>query len=134
MVFASLSKRCLCTGSLQNWAGRILMATVRSSRVSRARYTSPIPPAPSGARISWGPSRVAGASAMIGCDYTPGEIHPCSILRCCGQERAAWHFYWRTTRQLPNCDQLGSDLHRGELLEGMERPTRIELALKPWQG
>ena len=33
-------------------AARILIATVRSSRVSRARYTSPMPPAPSGATIS----------------------------------------------------------------------------------
>src|SRR5947209_16571332 len=32
------------------------MATVRSSRVSRARYTSPMPPAPRGATISYGPS------------------------------------------------------------------------------
>ena len=28
------------------WEGRTLIATVRSRRVSRARYTSPIPPAP----------------------------------------------------------------------------------------
>src|SRR5579872_6660731 len=32
--------------------GRILIATVRSSRVSRARYTSPMPPAPSADWIS----------------------------------------------------------------------------------
>ena len=33
-------------------AGRTLTATSRPSCASRARYTSPIPPAPSGARIS----------------------------------------------------------------------------------
>src|SRR5438094_4453410 len=44
--------------SLANSAGRILIATARSSRVSRARYTSPIPPAPIGATISYGPRRV----------------------------------------------------------------------------
>ena len=38
--------------------GRILIATVRSSRVSRALYTSPMPPAPRGERISYGPRRV----------------------------------------------------------------------------
>src|SRR5689334_3306041 len=32
--------------------GRDLIATSRPSRVSRARYTAPIPPAPIGARIS----------------------------------------------------------------------------------
>src|SRR5579864_3358646 len=36
--------------------GRTLMAASRSSRVSRARYTSPIPPAPTGARITYGPN------------------------------------------------------------------------------
>src|SRR5438874_1343010 len=36
------------------------MATMRSSRVSRARYTSPMPPAPIGEMISYGPSRVEG--------------------------------------------------------------------------
>jgi hypothetical protein len=39
------------------------MATVRSSRVSRGRYTSPIPPAPSGATISYGAeARASGES------------------------------------------------------------------------
>ena len=33
------------------------MATVRSRRASRAQYTSPIPPVPSGDRISYGPIR-----------------------------------------------------------------------------
>jgi hypothetical protein len=54
------------------------MATVRSSRVSRARYTSPIPPAPSGARISYGPSLVAGASGIGGRDYNLGLLRSCS--------------------------------------------------------
>src|SRR6266446_544763 len=38
MAFASRSNRCLCTGSGENCAGKILMATLRSNRVSRARY------------------------------------------------------------------------------------------------
>src|ERR1044071_251451 len=38
-------------------AGRTLTATSRLSFPSRARYTSPIPPAPKGARISYGPKR-----------------------------------------------------------------------------
>ena len=46
------------------------MATSRCRRVSRARYTSPIPPAPIGATISYGPSFVPAASAIIGRDYT----------------------------------------------------------------
>src|SRR5262250_3826528 len=50
------------------------MATVRSRRVSRARYTSPIPPAPSGPTTSYGPSLVPGTSAIIGRDYNPGSF------------------------------------------------------------
>src|SRR5438093_10713703 len=56
MVFASRSNRCLRAASEENCAGKILIATVRPRRVSRARYTSPIPPAPSGETISYGPS------------------------------------------------------------------------------
>src|SRR5260370_40586274 len=83
MVLASRSNRCLRTGSAENCAGRILMATVRSSRVSRARYTSPIPPAPSGAPISYGPSFVPGTRGLIGRDYTPDEpVDGTSNLQC----------------------------------------------------
>ena len=42
------------------------MATVRSRRVSVARYTSPIPPAPMSTVISYGPKRVPAVRA-IGC-------------------------------------------------------------------
>src|SRR5688572_30355666 len=42
------------------------MATSRFKRVSRARYTSPIPPAPSGATISYEPSLDPGESATLG--------------------------------------------------------------------
>src|SRR5213080_3722458 len=55
--------------SCANSAGRILIATDRSSRVSRARYTSPIPPAPSGATTSYGPSCVPVDRIMIEPDY-----------------------------------------------------------------
>jgi hypothetical protein len=52
IVFASRSKRCRDSGEAERCTGSTLIATVRSSRVSRARYTSPIPPAPSGDTIS----------------------------------------------------------------------------------
>jgi hypothetical protein len=42
----------------------ILPATSRSSRESWARYTSPMPPAPMGARISYGPSFVPAESGI----------------------------------------------------------------------
>jgi hypothetical protein len=42
-----LNRRSL-SGSREKAAGKTLIATSRPSRVSRARYTSPMPPAPSG--------------------------------------------------------------------------------------
>ncbi len=45
---------------LRKLDGRTLIATSRFSRGSFARYTSPIPPAPTVERISYGPSRVPG--------------------------------------------------------------------------
>ena len=57
-------------------SGRTLMATSRSRRVSCARYTSPIPPAPSGERISYCPRIVPGVRGMRGSeDYTLGSPH-----------------------------------------------------------
>src|SRR3954470_23685739 len=58
MVLASRSNRVRKCASLVRAAGRTLMATVRSRRVSRAFQTSPIPPAPRGETISYGPRRV----------------------------------------------------------------------------
>ncbi len=45
---ASRSKRASRSGSAVNASGSTFSATSRSSFVSRARYTSPMPPAPSG--------------------------------------------------------------------------------------
>ena len=49
---ASFSNRFRRSVSEASSAGRTLIATSRSNRASSARYTSPIPPAPSGARIA----------------------------------------------------------------------------------
>ena len=54
---ASRSNRSRNCGSAASVSGRTLIATVRSSRVSRALYTSPMPPAPSSDRISYAPRR-----------------------------------------------------------------------------
>lgn len=49
---ASCSKRATRMGSVATAAGNTFTATSRPSRVSRARYTSPMPPAPSRAVTS----------------------------------------------------------------------------------
>src|SRR5215510_3041362 len=61
---ASRSRRSSLAGWLVNASGSTLIATSRCSRVSRARYTSPIPPRPSSATISNGPTGVPGASIV----------------------------------------------------------------------
>src|SRR3984893_8158163 len=70
---ASRSKRCFASGLSERCAGRILIATVRSRRVSRARYTSPMPPAPADAMTSYGPSLVPGVRLMGGQNYNLSE-------------------------------------------------------------
>jgi hypothetical protein len=46
------------------------MATKRFSRVSRARYTSPMPPAPRAVTISYGPSLVPADRSITGAHYS----------------------------------------------------------------
>jgi hypothetical protein len=47
------------------------MATLRFSRVSRARYTSPMPAASAGGTISYGPSFVPEARVIGARNYSP---------------------------------------------------------------
>src|SRR5262245_38931653 len=61
---ASCSKRFRRSASCEKDAGRTLIATSRPRRGSFARYTSPMPPAPRGPAISYGPSRVPEESVM----------------------------------------------------------------------
>ena len=71
------------SASAANASGRILMATSRSSRVSRARYTSPIPPAPRAERISNGPSRVPEARATGALRIIRGAESPSGRNQSC---------------------------------------------------
>src|SRR5258706_4100954 len=61
---ASLWKRFRRSLSAASSSGRPLMAPSRPSRGSLALQTSPIPPDPSGERISYGPRRLPGAIVM----------------------------------------------------------------------
>ena len=65
MARASCSKRRTRSGSAANASGRTLIATSRPRRVSRARYTSPMPPVPISETISYGPISEPSASGMI---------------------------------------------------------------------
>src|SRR3954470_633259 len=58
MVLASRSKRLRKCASLPKCGASILIATLRPSRVSVARHTSPMPPAPTSAMSSYGPRRI----------------------------------------------------------------------------
>ena len=74
-LFLAKDTRASRSNRSENFSCDTLIATVRSSRVSRALYTSPIPPAPMSARISYGPSLAPAAKAMISHDFTPAERH-----------------------------------------------------------
>src|SRR3954467_12736083 len=64
-VLASRSNRAFRSGRWATWVVRVLTATVRLRRVSRARYTSPIPPEPTSERISYGPSSLPAESVTF---------------------------------------------------------------------
>src|SRR5438477_865320 len=71
---ASRSKRCSREGSVATSGGSTLTATCRLNRVSRARYTSPMPPAPSVPTTSYGPSRAPATRDMPRILHTPGSV------------------------------------------------------------
>jgi hypothetical protein len=64
MAFASFSKRATAAPSAVAPPRSTLIATSRSRRWSRARYTSLMPPAPIGSTISYGPILLPAASSM----------------------------------------------------------------------
>src|ERR1700761_1727178 len=82
---ASCWKRSRRPLSPARWSGRTLSATSRPRRVSRARYTSPIPPDPSGERISYAPNRAPATSAIGSHQITSNRI-PVS-MRCYDSRR-----------------------------------------------
>ena len=95
---ASCSKRRSRSASAENDAGSTLMATSRLSRVSRARYTSPMPPAPSGAASRTGRAASRSARAIrIAEVYAPvpaagradASRHGCENVSECGANKTA---------------------------------------------
>ena len=78
------------------------MATWRSRRVSRARYTSPMPPAPSAESIWYGPMRVPAGEGQNAC-------------RGLYRRADAGRDYSRVTPQSrPGQGQAGSSTHRDQ--------------------
>src|SRR5207248_10395770 len=95
MALASRSKRAFRSGLAERCCGRTLMATSRPSRVSRARYTSPMPPAPSGDAISYGPNFVPAPIKLLihslaNCHHerSEGSVFPWG-LQCVAHKLAA---------------------------------------------
>src|SRR5262249_45822669 len=64
--FSAATARASAANRSENSVLDVLMATMRSSRVSRPFHTSPIPPLPSGATISKGPSVPPAERAIEG--------------------------------------------------------------------
>ena len=76
---ASRANRWRACASLTSVDGSTFIATVRSRRESCALYTSPMPPAPIGAVISYGPSRVPSLNNI---DVNWGASAPPEPARC----------------------------------------------------
>ena len=83
--FASRSKRERRSGSVAKAAGRSFSATCRPSRVSVARQTSPIPPAPMAAVISYGPRRAPGARVSVEASSLSGNGVNCTAATATGR-------------------------------------------------
>src|SRR5437660_915800 len=90
MVRASRSKRS------ENSVFKTFIATSRSSRVSRAFHTSPMPPSPIAETISYGPSFAPGFSsirewqaASIYYTETPLVHRRCPLFRHCPDDKKA---------------------------------------------
>src|SRR5476649_97443 len=78
--FASRTKRSAELALGTQSPRKTLMATTRFRRLSRALYTSPMPPAPSGVRISYGPSFVPPVNAIRERNYRPcSAAHPTDL-------------------------------------------------------
>src|ERR1700720_4549659 len=90
-VLASRSNRIFNSELHERWDGRILMATERSKRVSRARYTSPMPPAPRAATISYAPSLVPAERSMSGANYSvTDDRQRRGVRHCVGRLQSAF--------------------------------------------
>src|SRR5215467_10237183 len=96
---ASRAKRSL------NWAWEIFSATIRSSRLSRALKTWPIPPSPIGAITWYGPKLRAGSIDMHG--------------HCTRETRSDAVWFW------------GAALSNGRQLDGPERLARAQMFARP---
>src|SRR5579864_2084400 len=77
---ASCSNLCRRSGSDADDEARTLMATRRLRLLCVARYTSPMPPAPSGDWISYEPSLAPRLSTICGEHYTSHQKELVSIL------------------------------------------------------
>src|SRR5438132_12385220 len=95
--------------SAANEAGRTLIATSRPIRGSRARYTSPMPPAPSNPTISYSPILVPGVSLKSEAYYDRRR----SLERRIGQREA---------RRFPALDGVDIEEHAGDSRRALHVP------------
>src|SRR5438034_3788373 len=99
---ASCRKRRNRSMSAENAAGRVLIATQRSRRTSLARYTSPMPPAPSGETISYGPSLVPDVRAISARHYVPKQSGAADATRFVAKQKAGYFLFARDSTGNPD--------------------------------
>src|SRR5215471_3005529 len=135
---ASRRKRAIRSPSSANASGRIFSATSRLSFVSRARYTSPIPPAPSRALTSYGPRLVPRVNAtgsgwnyrlFPDSDYSPaGDFTTRSDLEDFAEEREIGEHRADVAGRVQIVDQRRSDRRlRQHQLNGRLRGAGVDV-------
>src|SRR5882724_10123043 len=123
---ASRLKRATRSVSAVNNGGRSFSATSRPSLVSRARYTSPIPPAPSGATISYGPSFVPEVRAIRARNYSPKNVaftleFNCLRITLIAYSRRGWYDQMDSFRA---CRNKGNNHKKNLMLKQGEGEAR----------
>src|ERR1022692_1106567 len=111
IALASRSRRWRTPGVSANRCGKTFKATVRWRRLSLARYTSPMPPAPKRASITYGPSSSPGANRY-------------SLRLCCEANiPAACPMTGSSRKQALDWFAASSDSPRAE---DLHRPCRLQ--------
>jgi len=115
------------------------MATSRPSRVSRARYTSPMPPAPAGERISYGPSLLPvakgidferlypGCRRRIDSPATGIESRPVAVHCFCSVSAGFFAAGWRKLRSTMSLGSVdtGPSRHSQRIISGRIMPPNF---------
>src|SRR5487761_1511999 len=103
------------SASAEKASGRTLIATSRPRRVSRARYTSPIPPAPIAERMWYGPSLVPAVRVISRPPQPPGGTGPNhKSMRTTWLRGRKWHVESEPLQRGPQAQEESAGVAHGD--------------------